>query len=133
MRHHQKQNFVYPSERLPPLLAVDDPLRDRDIQRVIKYPAGGFKADAMLPLIREVLGFIPLKENAIHSIKCTYIFIHMIWRTKYAMQSYILHGYHRIFRKTSIPQSDRVDPGSADDLHCHPFLLPRAHKSAARH
>lgn len=68
MRHHQKQNFVYPSERLPPLLAVDDPLRDRDIQRVIKYPAGGFKADAMLPLIREVLGFILLKANAIHAI-----------------------------------------------------------------
>jgi hypothetical protein len=53
---------------LPAFLSVNVSVFDRKAERIEKCLRGFLEAEAMLPLIRDVLGFISLKANASHKL-----------------------------------------------------------------
>lgn len=70
MRHKQQKNtagsFSHDSDRLPALLTVHHTFRNQNPLRVAKDLTGLPKADAVLALIGEVLGLIPLEPDSAH-------------------------------------------------------------------
>jgi len=68
MCNHQEQDPFHNSEGLPPLFATGDAFQYGDSQRVAEYLTCLLKAQAMLSLIRTILGFIPFESMPVTPI-----------------------------------------------------------------
>lgn len=66
VRHHDDREAANLTEGPPSFLAAYLPVREQHHERVAKYSGCVFKADAVLLLIREVLGLVPFKLCIIH-------------------------------------------------------------------
>jgi hypothetical protein len=63
MCHHKQDGTAHLTYGLPALLAVFDAVLPREVQRVIEYQLGRFKADTVLVLVRVIFGVVPRKHT----------------------------------------------------------------------
>ena len=68
VRHHDDCNAANLPEGPPSFLAVRLSVREQDHERVVKHPGCVFKADAVLFLVREVLGLVSFKLCIIYEL-----------------------------------------------------------------
>jgi hypothetical protein len=72
VRDHQQEEILDRTKCPPSLFPILRALPDSDVQRILKYFAGGLKTDPMLALVGVILGFIPLQPGWWSQINCNY-------------------------------------------------------------
>ena len=73
MGNEQQNDSVNHADRLPTLLAINNPILDAERQGVLKNRHGCLKADLMLKEVSAVLLLIPFKSHSMEIISRLYI------------------------------------------------------------